>query len=175
MNLKSFNITAIPKQDVIIAFLLDLAALAVVYFTPALCDLIKLPFWMIEPMRLMVIVSLVHSTRFNSFLLALTLPLFAWAVLGHPGFDKMIIMTVEMAVNVFVYYFLVRRTQAVFISMLIAIVASKILCYTLYLVFSSVITVNLEEETETGFLIAQVITTLVFSGYALLILRKKRQ
>jgi hypothetical protein len=173
MNLIKSDFSAIRVRDVILTLLLDLGAVAVVYFTPKICELIQLPFWMVEPMRLMVIISIAHSSPINSYILALTLPLFSWAVSGHPEFFKMLVMTIEITVNVFLFYFLVRKIYAVFLSMVISIVASKILCYTLYLIFSSVVKVDLSSETETSFLIAQMITTLVFSAYIFLILRKK--
>jgi hypothetical protein len=175
MNFNRLGLHSVPKREVVKALLIDIAALAVVFLTPTLGQMIQAPFWMIEPMRLMVIISIAHTGRLNSFLLAAILPLFSWMVSGHPLFLKMIIMTVELLINVSVFYLLMKKVEAVFLSMLIAIVGSKIICYTLYLVFSSVVNVDLESETETGFLIAQVITTLLFSTYTLLILRRKAQ
>jgi hypothetical protein len=56
--------------------------------------------------------------------------------------------------------------------MVISIVVSKIFCYALYLVFFSIMFI--EEEAEPVFLIAQVITTVLFSSYVSIILQKKK-
>jgi hypothetical protein len=128
---------------------------------------------MVEPMRLMVVLSIVHSSRTNSYLLALSLPLFSWAVSGHPEFYKMLVMTGEITMNVFLFYYLIRKIDSVFLPMIISIVVSKIFCYILYLVFFSMMFIR--EEAESSFLIAQVISTLVFSFYIFFVLRKKSQ
>lgn len=170
MTLKTVNLSSLRNRTFLTAILLDILALAVVYFTPAIGELIHLPFYMIEPMRLMVILSIAHSTSANSYLLALTLSFFSWAVSGHPEFFKMLVMTSELMANVFLFYFLFRKLDSVFLSMVIAIVVSKIFCYGLYLIFFSMM--FLREEADSTFLIAQVITTLLFSVYVFIVKRK---
>jgi hypothetical protein len=128
---------------------------------------------MIEPMRLMVILSVAHSTRVNSYILAFSLPLFSWIVSGHPEFLKMAVMTGEIAINVFAFYYLVRRIGTVLFSMVISIVVSKVICYAFYLIFFSMMFI--QEESEPLFLVAQVITTLVFSAYVSFFFRKSPQ
>jgi len=171
MSLSKHDLSFLRTRNVRVGFFLDMAALAVVYFTPFIARLLHLPFYMIEPMRLMVVLSIAHSGRLNSYLLALTLPAFSWAVTGHPELLEMLVMTVEMIANVFLYYHLIRKSDSVFLSMIISIVVSKVLCYALYLVFFSMM--FLKEEADPSFLIAQVITTLAFSLYVFLVLRKK--
>jgi hypothetical protein len=160
-------------RDVRKGLLLDIVALVVVFFTPKIGEYIHLPFWMIEPMRLMVILSIAHSTRANSFLLAFVLPVFSWAVSGHPEFFKMIVITGEITINVFLFYLLIRKIDSVFLSMIISIVVSKVICYIIYLLFFSMIVFR--DEAEFSFLIAQVISTLVFSFYVAWVFRKKFQ
>ncbi|HZX62355.1 MAG TPA: hypothetical protein VFE66_04000, partial [Bacteroidales bacterium] len=86
MNLIKFNLSSIQARDISSAILLDIAALVLVMFTPKIGEIIHLPFYMIEPMRLMVVLSIAHSSRVNSYLLAFTLSMFSWAVSGHPEF-----------------------------------------------------------------------------------------
>jgi hypothetical protein len=173
MNLIKCDLSSFKTQDVRKGLFLDVVALVVVFFTPKIGLLIHLPFWMIEPMRLMVVLSIAHSSRANSYLLALTLPSFSWAVSGHPEFFKMLIMTGEMTVNVFLFYHLIRKSDSVFMSMIISIVVSKVLCYAFYLLFFSMMFIR--EEADVYFIIAQVFTTLVFSLYVFFIRRKKSQ
>jgi hypothetical protein len=80
-------------------------------------------------------------------------------------------MTIEMVANVFLFYLLLRKLNNVFFSMVAAIITSKILCYTLYLIFFSLI--FLLEEAGTVFLIAQIITTMLFSAYVSWFYKKK--
>jgi hypothetical protein len=173
MNMIKVDFSSIRSKDVGIALILDIVALTFVLFIPKIARLVHFPVYMIEPMRLMVILSFAHSSRVNSYLLAFTLPLFSWAVSGHPEFFKMLVMICEIGTNVFLFYHLLRKTDSVFLSMIISIVSSKILCYALYLVFFSMM--FLKEEAEPSFLVAQLFTTLAFSAYVFLILRKKSQ
>ncbi|MGA3014901.1 MAG: hypothetical protein ABSD71_12810 [Bacteroidales bacterium] len=173
MNLIKTDLSLIKTQDVRKRLLLDIVALIVVFSIPKIGQYTHLPFWMIEPMRLMVVLSLAHATKANSYLLALFLPVFSWAVSGHPEFIKMVVMTGELAVNVFLFYFLIKEIQSIFQSMIISIALSKVLCYACYLLFFS--QVFIQEETEPTYLIAQVISTLVFSFYVYWASRKKFQ
>jgi len=119
----------------------------------------------------MVVLSIAHSNRLNSYLLALTLPLFSWAVSGHPELFKMLVMTAEIIINVFLFYFLNKKIDSVIMAMIISIVISKVICYTLYLLFFSML--FLQQEAEPSFLLAQVITTLTFSFYVYFVTQKK--
>jgi len=171
MNPFSRITTLARSKEYLKGVLIDLIALAVIFFTPVLAHLANIPFYMIEPMRLMVMISIAHSTRVNSYILAFTLSLFSYAVSGHPEPVKMLVMTIEMVANVFLFYLLLRKLNNVFFSMVAAIITSKILCYTLYLIFFSLI--FLLEEAGTVFLIAQIITTMLFSAYVSWFYKKK--
>lgn len=173
INLIKTDLSLIKSQDVRKRLLLDIVALCVVFSVPKIGQYTHLPFWMIEPMRLMVVLSIAHATKANSYLLALALPVFSWAVSGHPEFIKMLVMTGELAVNVFLFYFIIKEIQSIFQSMIISIALSKVLCYVCYLVFFS--QVFIQEETEPSYLIAQVISTLGFSLYVYWVSRKKYQ
>ncbi len=173
MNLIKGTLLFFKTGNVRKSLILDIVALVIVFLTPEIGQYTHLPFWMIEPMRLMVIFSIAHSTKANSYLLALVLPVFSWAVSGHPEFFKMLVMTGEITVNVFLFYLLIRKINSAFQSMIISIALSKVLCYSIYLLFFS--QMFIQEETEPTFLIAQVISTLVFSFYLFWVSRKKFQ
>jgi hypothetical protein len=151
--------------------LIDISALAFIFFSPALAHLVNFPLYMIEPMRVMLILSIVHSTRRNSILLALTLPLFSFAVTSHPVFIKMLIITGELLVNTLLFYLLYGKLRNGFTAMFLAIISSKIVCYLLYLVFFPLAFVI--AEANPLFLGIQLLTTLVFSGYLLVAYKTK--
>jgi len=150
---------------------IDAIALAFIYFTPSIAHLFAFPVYMIEPMRLMVILSMAHSSPKNSYLLAMTLPLFSFIATSHPEFIKMLIITGELVFNVFLFYRLSARIKNTFLSMISAILISKALCYLMYLVIFSVAFVR--EESGTLFLVVQLITMILFSAYIFFFWKKR--
>jgi hypothetical protein len=155
--------TALRSKEAIINLSLDTFALAFILFMPAIAHLISFPIYMIEPMRLMLIISLAHGTKNNSYFLALSLPLFSFLVSGHPFFFKMLIITGELTLNVLLFYVLRSRIKNIFVSLFSAIIISKLACYLAYLVFFSRAFVL--EESSLSFILVQLATTLVFSAY----------
>ncbi len=160
--MKSYVIEIHPKE-LLKSVCIDTIALAFIYFTPVIAHLIAFPVYMIEPMRLMVILSMAHSSRRNSYLLAFTLPLFSYIATSHPEFFKMLIITAELGLNIFFFYWLSTRMKNVFLAMVSAIITSKVMCYTMYLIFFSIAFVR--NEADVLFLFVQLITTILFSAY----------
>ena len=109
---------------------LDVIALALVYFLPALSHLSSIPLYIIEPFRLMIFVSLiVFNNKHNALILAVTLPLFSFAIAAHPLLAKSILISIEMVVNVLAYSMLIKRINKPFFAILISIVLSKVVYY----------------------------------------------
>jgi hypothetical protein len=161
----------ISKSETFNSIIINSAALLLVYFTPALSHLLNFPLYLIEPMRLMLIVAMVHGSRQNAFLLAITLPLFSFAVSGHPVFYKMLLISAELTLNVWLYFMFLRVFKNSFTAMLSGIVISKVAYYLVKAVLIS-LAVTGPGLFSTPIWI-QVITTLIFSGYAFVILKKK--
>ena len=89
--------------------LTDAVALLFVYLVPTLSHLTSLPFYMIDPMRVAVLGALLVSKDWkNGLLLALSLPLFSFAVSGHPVFPKCLLIAAELSVNVLLFVWLSR-------------------------------------------------------------------
>jgi hypothetical protein len=151
--------------------LIDLSALAFIYFIPTLSHMLALPVYFIEPMRLMLVIAIAHTTRRNAFLIAATLPLFSFLISAHPHLIKMMLITAELLLNVWLFYFILKKSGNTFVSMLSSIVISKAAYYLVKfgLLSSLIITGSLVSTP----LLIQVITTLVFSGYLFFILRNK--
>ncbi len=168
--MKSYT-TVVHSKELLKSVCIDTVALAFIYFTPVIAHLIAFPVYMIEPMRIMVILSMAHSSRRNSYLLAFTLPLFSYIATSHPEFLKMLIITAELGLNVFFFYWLYARMKNVFIAMASAIITSKVVCYIMYLIFFSIAFVR--NEADILFLFVQLITTILFSAY-IFIFRKKQ-
>lgn len=149
-----------------------MVALAFVYLAPALSHLTGLPVYMLEPMRLMVIIAMAHGSRNIALILASTLPLFSFLVSGHPELLKMVIISGELVLNVSLFFFLKHKYLRVFPAALLSVAISKLLCYLAYWpVFSFQFIVS---EAEPLFLAVQIITTLIFSFYLMIILKNKK-
>lgn len=163
---------SLSRKLVVRTALLDLFAVALILLAPSIAHLFSFPVYMLEPMRVMIILSLAHSTRKNSYLLALTLPIFSFLVSGHPELVKMLIITAELVLNVFLFYLLASRIRNGFLSGLLSILTSKVFCYLAYLVFFSLAFVR--EEAAPLFLLVQGATTLVFAGYLFMTFKNQK-
>ena len=161
------------KRNNLVSILIDLSALAFIYFVPTISHLINLPLYLIEPMRLMLVFALVHSNKTNAYIIALTLPLFSFFMSGHPVFPKMVLIAIELAINVYLFYFLARKIKSVFPAIFLSIIFSKIIYYLLKFGLISLTILNTEVISTPLFI--QLITTLVFSSYLYLFYKKNNR
>ncbi len=168
--MKSSASLTLPRTS-LSGILIDLGALAFIYFAPTLAHLVNIPLYAIEPMRLMVILAIVHSGRTNAIILALTLPLFSFVVSGHPAFLKTLIISVELLVNVLLFFYLSGKVRQMFTAMFLAILGSKILCYLMYLIFFPLAFVI--AEADPFFLGIQLLSATAFSGYVFFLYKKQ--
>ncbi|HSW68442.1 MAG TPA: hypothetical protein VLH16_07670 [Bacteroidales bacterium] len=148
------------------AIVLFIAAITFVYFVPALSHLIGFPLYLVEPMRIMLILAMVHTTKRNAYLLAITLPLFSWLVSGHPVLFKMGIIAAELVLNVWLFYFLANRFKNRPVAILLSIVLSKGVYYLMK--FGLLSAALLEGSLVSTPLYFQAIITLIFTGYIFL-------
>nr|NQU93867.1 hypothetical protein [Bacteroidota bacterium] len=151
--------------------LIDLFALAFIYFVPTLSHLLALPVYFIEPMRLMLIVALAHTSRKNAFIIAATMPLFSFLVSGHPYAVKMFLITAELLLNVWLFYFILKKSGNTFISILSSILISKGIYYLAK--FGLLSAFIIQGSLVSTPLYFQAITTVIFSTYLFLVLRGK--
>jgi len=120
-----------PKLKV---YLIDLMAITFIYFLPALSHLTALPLYYIEPMRLAVLFCLIHTSKKNAFLIAITIPMFSLIVSSHPGFLKAFLITGELLINLWLFYFLVKKIN-VFTAAFLSIILSKLMYYSVKYLF----------------------------------------
>ncbi|OGU59397.1 MAG: hypothetical protein A2V66_16140 [Ignavibacteria bacterium RBG_13_36_8] len=153
--------------------LFDIFALAFIYFLPAISHLLVIPIYLFEPMRIMMILSLAHTTKKNTYVIAISLPLFSFFVSAHPLILKSLLMAAELILNIWLFYFILHRIKNVFGSILLSIIISKMFYYLVkyFLIVSALLSMELFSTP----LYLQVITTLVFSFYILFVWRKKEQ
>lgn len=144
---------------------LDVFALMLVFFLPALAHLTAIPFYIIEPFRLMTLVSMVvMNSKHNALLLAVTLPLFSFIIAAHPLFAKAMLISIEMVFNVLVYSWLIKKINKPFWVILISIIVSKTGYYLLKYGFISMglLSMSLISTSLLVQLAVAVVTALLF-------------
>jgi len=164
------QIQLLANRKVLSLILLDLLGVLLIYFVPTLTHLISLPVYFIEPMRLMLILAMVHTNKHNAYFLALTLPLFSFLISSHPVFLKVILISIELVLNVWLFYLLKDRIKQLFSSILLSIVLSKLAYYTFKFVLIKL--AFLDSSLISTPLVIQLCTTLVFSLYLYKFFRK---
>jgi hypothetical protein len=141
----------------------DLLALLFIYLVPAISHLLSFPVYYLEPMRIMLILAIVHTTKKNSYLIALTLPIFSLLISTHPSLVKTSLITIELLLNVWLYFFISQKITNKFFSMFISILLSKLSYYLMkvFLVNTSIIS---GDVVATPIYI-QILMLFVLSGY----------
>jgi len=163
------KVNYLSKQNALSA-LFDIAALAFIYFVPAISHLLSLPVYLIEPMRLMLILALVHTTKQNAYIIALSLPLFSFLISAHPVLPKMILISFELVLNVFLFFAILKRFNNTFLAILVSIVLSKLIYYVIK--FGLIKLTLIDSGLISTPIVIQIIIVLIFSGYLFSFYRK---
>jgi hypothetical protein len=153
------------------AVLIDISALAFIYLVPTISHLISLPVYLIEPMRLMLIIALVHTTKRNAYILAVTLPLFSFLISSHPELPKMMLIAFELSMNVFLFFLFAKKIKHYFPAILLSILISKTLYYIIK--FGIIKLTFLNTELISTPIYIQIITTVIYSFYLYIFLKKE--
>lgn len=121
-----------------IAFV-DALCLAALYSLTALAHVISFPLYYLDPMRLALLLGFVFTLRKgNAYLLAVTLPLFAFVTTGMPAVPKLFLIMIELATNVALLSILWKKAKLnVVLAVFLSIVGSKLLYYGLKYAFIS--------------------------------------
>ncbi len=153
--------------------LFDILAIAFIYFVPTISHMLKVPLYLIEPMRIAMVLALVHTSKPNAFIIAITLPIFSFLVSGHPVFYKMLIISGELVLNVWLFYIFMAKTKNAFISILSSIILSKGVYYLVKFLILAFFIKSSDNIISTPLYI-QAITTLAFSAYLGLMFKKAK-
>jgi hypothetical protein len=151
----------------------DLLALLFIYLVPAISHLISFPVYYLEPMRIMLILAIVHTTRKNAYLIAFTLPLFSLLISAHPSLIKTSLVTSELLLNVWLFFFFSEKLSNKTFSVFLSIIVSKIFYYLIkFLLITSAVMVG--DLISTPIYI-QILMLFVLSGYIYLMSLDKRK
>lgn len=151
------------------SIIFDIIALSFIYFVPALSHMLSFPVYLIEPMRIMLILSLAHTNRNNAYIIALTLPLFSFFISSHPSGLKTALISFELLLNVWLFFTLTGLLKNKFAGMFLSIVLSKLAYYAVkYLLLSAAL---MSGDLVTTPIYIQAITTIIFSVYVYFFLK----
>jgi hypothetical protein len=117
------------KKEVLISSVFDFTAIILVYFMPAISHMFAFPVYYLDPMRILVILALVHTKKENAVILAITLPIFSFLVSGHPVFAKSGLILSELLINVLLFLVLEKKLKNLFVLGFVSIILSKIYYY----------------------------------------------
>ena len=87
-------------------YLIDFSLLLMIYFLPAISHLFAFPVYYLDPMRIALVVALVHTSNKNAYIIALTLPLFSFLISSHPQIIKSFLLSAELVINLSLFYLL---------------------------------------------------------------------
>ena len=116
-------------------YLIDFSLLLFIYFLPAISHLLAFPVYYLDPMRIALVVALIHTSRKNSFLIALTLAIFSFLISSHPQLAKSFLLSAELLLNLAFFFLLNEKIKNVFTSLLASIIISKAIYYLLKFAF----------------------------------------
>jgi hypothetical protein len=108
---------------------LDVMLCAAVVAVPALSHAVALPFYLFDPMRLLLFVAIIGSSRRNALLMAVCMPLLAMLTSGHPVFPKVVLIQGELVFNTVLFFGLAQRGNRFVPAAAVSILASKAAYY----------------------------------------------
>ena len=123
-------------------------------------------------MRIMLILSIAHTSEKNAYLIALSLPIFSFVISSHPSIYKSLLITGELFLNVYLFFFLSNKVKNIFGTAILSIVLSKTAYYLFKYLF--ITTGLITSELVSTPLMIQAAVTLVLSGYLYFILEKNK-
>ena len=108
---------------------LDVMLCAAVVAVPALSHAVAFPFYLFDPMRLLLFVAIIGSSRRNALLMAMWMPLLAMLTSGHPVFPKVVLIQGELVVNTLLFFGLAQGGKRFVPVAAVSILASKAAYY----------------------------------------------
>ena len=152
--------------------LLDIVALGIMYFIPAISHLTSYPLYKLEPMRCVLLANLLLiGNKKNAYIMAATLPLFSFVVATHPVFLKSVIMAIELVANVVLFFWMSEKKMNIGIAMFVSIIASKLLYYALKLILIKAGVLSLS-MVDTNILVQLIVAFIISLGF--MIFQKER-
>ena len=136
----------------------DLLIIGFICLLPTITHLTSVPFYLFEPMRFAMVLAIIFTNRNNSLLIAATLPLISILISSHPDLTKGLLISIELLLNIVLFYYLTMRLNTIIIAMFVSTLISKLLYYTSKLFFIKV-----------GFISGELISTPLWIQYIVVV------
>lgn len=149
----------------------DVFAVAFIFLLPAISHLIGFAIYQLDPMRIALFSAILLTNRKNTYFIALLLPIVSFIISAHPYFYKVFLISSELLLNLWLFYFLGARFKNLFLATLSSILISKFVYYLFKFMMIRFLLIN--DSLVSTSLIIQGIMALVFS-LAITILFKKQ-
>jgi hypothetical protein len=118
-------------------------------------------------MRVIIVISMVHTSKENAYILAVLLPAASYLFSDHPSIIKTFILSGDLLLNIFLYFSLIKFKVNKFLLMSICIVASKLAYYLAkYLLIQFSV---LKGDLIATPLYIQVLIVIILSSYVFLV------
>lgn len=118
------------RKEIIKIALVNLLGILFALFAPILSHSISIPFYYLEPMRLITLIIFISLSKKNGIFYALYMPLLNTLITGHPDFIKSILISSEIVVNLYLLEIFRKKSNLNFhIQLGISIILSKIYYY----------------------------------------------
>jgi hypothetical protein len=111
--------------------LIDVGIILSIYLLPGLTHVLPVPLYMIDPMRLLLFLTLLTTNPMNSLVLAASIPFLSTLFSGHPVFPKNILISAELSLNVMVFYWIMGKKDSLLLAGSISIISAKVFYYVL--------------------------------------------
>lgn len=160
------------RKSIILTTLYDLTAILVIYLIPAFSHLVSYPLYLFDPMRIVLFISIAHFRKQNAYFIALSLPLFSFLLSGHPLLPKMMIMTAELTLNVYLFFLIKKLIGYNFLSAFLSIIVSK--CAYYLMKYGLIRMAFLEGDLISTPPHYQLIVSILMSFYIMIFLQKKQ-
>jgi hypothetical protein len=148
-------------------YLIDFSLLLMIYFLPVISHLFAFPIYYLDPMRIALVVALIHTSKKNAYIIALTLPLFSFLISSHPQIIKSFLLIAELVINLSLFFLLKDKLKNVFTSLFLSILISKVIYYSLKFALISFALLN-DRLFSTPFYY-QMISAILLSTYIYLV------
>jgi len=122
---------AIWTDQVRTTSLIDLGIILAIYLLPGLTHVLPVPLYMIDPMRLLLFLTLLTTNRMNALVLAATIPFLSTFFSGHPVFPKNILISAELSLNVMVFHWIMGKKDSLIFAGAVSILSAKVFYYVL--------------------------------------------
>lgn len=133
----TYSRTTPLAKEITTTSLVDAGIILALYGLPGLAHVLPIPLHLIDPMRLLLFLTLLTTNRVNSIVLAATIPFMSTLFSGHPVFPKNILIASELSLNVMLFHWILSKKDSILLAGAVSILCAKVFYYLLKFGFIS--------------------------------------